>query len=103
MESTGEAGRIQVSVETGELLIKAGHKLMLREKEVSVKGKGMLQTYWLDFPAGRATASHSVSRLDAHEWEATDPLAEQTIRLVEWNANNLVQLLREKLRPGEVH
>ena len=50
MESTGQAGRIQVSEETAELL-RLDHKerwLTKREDLVFAKGKGDLQTYWVE-------------------------------------------------------
>ena len=48
MESTGEAGRIQVSAATAELLRAGGgaHALRYRGK-VAAKGKGELDTFWL--------------------------------------------------------
>lgn len=50
MESTGQAGKIQVSAETAGLLTAAGKRRWLskREKLVAVKGKGDMQTFWLE-------------------------------------------------------
>jgi hypothetical protein len=50
MESKGEKGRIQVSEETAKLLIKAGKSHWIKERvdKIEAKGKGVLQTYWLD-------------------------------------------------------
>ena len=50
MESTGERGKIQVSQETGDLLMAAGksHWLKPRDEAVVAKGKGEMKTYWLD-------------------------------------------------------
>ena len=49
MESTGQKGRIQLSQETADLLVKAGKGSWLEERRdmVEAKGKGTLQTYWL--------------------------------------------------------
>ena len=49
MESTGEAGKIQVSETTASLLEASGkrHWLCSREDPVPVKGKGEMKTYWL--------------------------------------------------------
>ena len=49
MESTGEPGRIQVSGEVAEALKAAGapHALRYRGK-TEAKGKGRLDTYWLE-------------------------------------------------------
>jgi len=50
MESKGEKGRIQVSESTAELLIAGGkqHWIQKRSDKILAKGKGELQTYWLD-------------------------------------------------------
>lgn len=62
MESTGESSKIQVSGSTAELLKAAGKGLWVqpREREVDVKGKGKLCTYWLqinvvDFPGSASS------------------------------------------------
>jgi Adenylate and Guanylate cyclase catalytic domain len=49
MESTGMRDKIQISQETADLLIAAGktHLFTKREGLVQAKGKGQLQTYWL--------------------------------------------------------
>ena len=49
IESTSKPGRIQISKETGELVIEAGkgHWIEKREEKVEAKGKGSLETYWL--------------------------------------------------------
>jgi len=48
MESTGQAGRIQLSPTTADLLERAnkGHWKIPREETVDAKGIGELQTYW---------------------------------------------------------
>jgi hypothetical protein len=50
MESNGIAGRIQVSQSTADALILAGKAgwLTPREEKVFAKGKGEIQTYWID-------------------------------------------------------
>lgn len=61
MESTGERGRIQLSKSTAELLIAAGkeHWLRPREEPVTVKGKGVMHTFWLETTGVRANLSGS--------------------------------------------
>mmetsp|Transcript_46094 Transcript_46094/g.112589 ORF Transcript_46094/g.112589 Transcript_46094/m.112589 type:complete len:201 (+) Transcript_46094:3423-4025(+) len=51
MESTGSPNRIQVSAAFAEHMKKANrsHWISQREDLVDVKGKGSLQTYWLQF------------------------------------------------------
>jgi hypothetical protein len=50
MESTGERNKIQVSQATADALTKAGksHWLTARSDVVKAKGKGVLQTFWVD-------------------------------------------------------
>ena len=51
MESNGEKGRIHVSQTTADELIKSGKTswLLAREGTIAVKGKGEMQTYFLNF------------------------------------------------------
>jgi class 3 adenylate cyclase len=53
MESTGQKDRIQVSQQTADLLTAAGkpHWMTAREDMVFAKGKGDLNTFWLDSKA----------------------------------------------------
>ena len=50
MESTGMRGRIQLSQSTADLLLLAGKERWIRPREdtVTAKGKGTMQTYWLE-------------------------------------------------------
>lgn len=50
IESSGERGKIHLSAETAELLIESGKQNWVkpRESKVNAKGKGKLQTYWLE-------------------------------------------------------
>lgn len=49
MESNGEAGLIQCSEATADCLRKSGKEFWLipRKDHIEVKGKGMMQTYWV--------------------------------------------------------
>lgn len=49
MESTGERDRIQMSIETANLLVAAGKSswIIPRADKVVAKGKGEMATYWL--------------------------------------------------------
>jgi Adenylate and Guanylate cyclase catalytic domain len=65
MESNGVRGKIHCSVETAVLIDKAAKKWATpREDKVQVKGKGELQTFWLEFGkrsdpmAGASNHSH---------------------------------------------
>jgi Adenylate and Guanylate cyclase catalytic domain len=50
MESTGKKDLIQISQATADILVLDGkqHWIVEREDAVEVKGKGKLQTYWLN-------------------------------------------------------
>ena len=50
MESTGLGGKIQVSEETAELIRQDGKSSWLNKRDtmITAKGKGQLQTYWLE-------------------------------------------------------
>lgn len=52
MESTGGANKIQVSQSTADLLMAAGKVTWLEKRETLVvaKGKGSMQTYWVEPP-----------------------------------------------------
>lgn len=50
IENTGERDRIHLSQETADILVSSGksHWVVEREDKVVVRGKGEMQTYWLD-------------------------------------------------------
>ena len=97
MESTGISSKIQISQSTADLLFAAGKSKWLtpRKDLVSAKGKGTLQTYFVE-PRG---ASRSVDS-DASEglrssarFAGRRQLDEKTLRLVDWNVDVLSKLL----------
>ena len=57
MDSNSSKGRVQISETTAALLCKANrhHWLIKREDLIDAKGKGQLQTYWLDINAKTAS------------------------------------------------
>ena len=59
MESTGAPNRIQVSAAFAEHIKKANRSHWIRQREdlVDVKGKGSLQTYWLEFKGDKGGAT----------------------------------------------
>ena len=56
MESNGSPNLIQASQKTADLLTEAGkhHWLKRRDEFIEVKGKGTMQTYWVEPPQSRA-------------------------------------------------
>jgi len=114
MESTGMPNRIQMSQETTDLLIAAGKSqwLRARQEKVNAKGKGELQTYWLDMnqdSAARSTSSGGDSGENGrqeHEAASSAPVhavmaapistaAEKHQRLISWNTDILARLLTQ--------
>lgn len=124
MESTGKPGMIQLSKQTADRISShgKGHWIRPREEKVKAKGKGDLTTFWLQvFANGGHDSSgmHSetewteaVEGLENPIQEVGGPLqrtlsqqmmdatathiteAEKRQRLVEWNADLLIRLLR---------
>jgi Adenylate and Guanylate cyclase catalytic domain len=118
MESNGAPNRIQCSQETATLLEQAGKSwTRLHPTKVKAKGKGELQTYWLDFRAG---ADHSTAgsrnsdessqvaafdRGNGDKWteaglrsqtDKEEKLCDEKInRLVDWNTDVLCRILKQ--------
>ncbi|XP_065189891.1 adenylate cyclase type 8-like isoform X1 [Sycon ciliatum] len=60
MESTGINGKVQVTVQTGDVLRRRGFKLVDRG-EIMVKGKGLMRTQFItEWPSARATRDAAV-------------------------------------------
>lgn len=61
MESNGQPGRIQASLSTAELLIEAGKRDWLEEREggIEAKGKGRLRTFWVTPRSAKSSMSAS--------------------------------------------
>ena len=57
MESNGQVGKIQVSENTASKLREAGKSSWLtpRKDLVEAKGKGKMQTYWVEPKGGKST------------------------------------------------
>ena len=111
MESTGQPNKIHVSQETADLLAAAGKSQWLRTRRETVvaKGKGELQTYWLD-ATGEAVASTGSGSTEEMENESEHkeasavqalnaapavPSADKYNRLVAWNCDILSKLLTQ--------
>eukprot|EP00980_Cylindrotheca_fusiformis_P021530 scaffold8370_cov105-Cylindrotheca_fusiformis.AAC.3 len=124
MESTSRRNRIQVSQVTGDLLVASGLSAWItpRESKIFVKGKGEMQTYWLNTKATKGSES-SKSKGDMLGTSETVPCSSdsqsvheldgsflndigtmtKTERLVEWNVEVLTSLLQQIIASrGEV-
>ena len=114
MESTSRHGCIQVSQETADLLLAAGktHWLVKRDDVIYAKGKGKMQTFWLemrkrssagsrsDSKPSMDTSDHSLSNSsvtvsDMGDSQTLELINDRTTRLVNWTVEVLRKLLRQ--------
>jgi hypothetical protein len=119
MESSSQPNKIQVSQQTAELVVDAGkgHWLRARKDLVNAKGKGLLQTYWLN-PKRSKTSGSVVASIDDVGIDADDISpgvcdvthtelegqsfsaaaeisAEKLQRLIDWN----IEIFEDLLKP----
>ncbi|GKY91563.1 hypothetical protein MPSEU_000128200 [Mayamaea pseudoterrestris] len=114
IETNGEKGRVHLSQATADALLAAGKDkwFIAREEKVYAKGKGELQTYWLKVgkkhhdKSKRKSRSRllSTSNIDTvkEEEDGDEDLGSESIwsehltsRLIDWNVDNLLRLLKE--------
>jgi len=107
IESTSHSGRIHLSSETAELLIRDGKGQWVEKREdvISAKGKGSLRTYWLKSVAGKVGTSFSRHSEDGATMDDSDLESEsecgvtlfneKTSRLIDWYTETLVNLLKQ--------
>lgn len=114
MESNGKKSRIHLSQETADLLIAGGKAVWVtqREDKVFAKGKGEMQTYWLELADKLETSSMASGSGGAVlEPEIKDEENKQNVdvaiekktgvdagkcgRLVDWNVEVLLRLLKQ--------
>lgn len=121
MESNGERNRIHISMETADLLRLGGkhHWCVMREDKINAKGKGELTTYWLELKqqscgsarsgqSGKSSESESnhveiatealsslAKEQDAPEVHIDPVIPAKIKRLVKWNADVLLRLLKQ--------
>ncbi|CAB9497986.1 Receptor-type guanylate cyclase gcy [Seminavis robusta] len=98
IESTGIRNRVHLSKEAADEVRKSGkeHWLEPREGKVSAKGKGVMETYLVKKHLTRN--SKSVGSSDAglpSAWDAAGDTTERTERLISWNVETLLGLLKQ--------
>ena len=98
MESHGKAGLIQVSQATATLIQDAGKGQWVRKREdkVKAKGKGQLETYWVN-PSNRLREggrSSTRSVMTTAVSAISEQEAAQRERLVNWNVDLLSRLIK---------
>lgn len=110
MESNGQKSRIHLSQETADLLIAAGKSVWVtaRSDKIIAKGKGEMQTYWLEATDKLESGSSGSGPPDTAKESAADDtgnvtaaIAEKTgidpgktERLIDWNVEVLLRLLK---------
>jgi class 3 adenylate cyclase len=116
MQTTGDINRIQISQATANLLqeAKKSHWIQPRDNPVAVKGKGLIQTYWVDPHKSHAEDEEEVltsGELSAgevsghwgepyllphhHRIYTQTSVEDKVRRLVEWNTDLLLRLLKK--------
>jgi len=109
MESTGLRGKIQISQDTADRLINAGKTNWItpRQDKVVAKGKGEMQTFWVAIgskpntatdmtEASRGSISEEIFEVATPVVPSADPYAAaKQGRLVKWNVEVLLNLLRQ--------
>jgi Adenylate and Guanylate cyclase catalytic domain len=113
MESNSTRGRIQVSEQTADLLFAASKDnwLIKREDKIDAKGKGKLQTYWLDIKGNKQGSTSDMSSGNNGSTDDSTSIGQQGgtfevnetekgiswqhAKLVNFNTDCLVQLLKQ--------
>ncbi|CAB9500916.1 Receptor-type guanylate cyclase gcy [Seminavis robusta] len=107
LESTGERNRIQCSKETAALLMEDGKGGWLepRREYVNMKGKGSLETFFVNVSVGKANTASSVGSFAAaltndftsgvSRGKAIPGLDERTYRQIDWNVETLLRLIKQ--------
>lgn len=105
MESNGKTGRIQASETTAKLLMAGGKEKWVepRSDKIQAKGKGYLQTYWINIVSSSPGSSGSTpSRSDSFDSTSDTgsdddlmQLDSKSLRLIDWNIEMLARFLRK--------
>jgi hypothetical protein len=110
ISSTGASQKIQISSSTASLLVDAGksHWIIPREDQVNAKGKGILQTFWLNIHSN-STLSKALSESDGSrddvESFANDfqtgvvtnivlPSTDQNAKMIDW----ICEILQKQIK-----
>jgi hypothetical protein len=104
MESTGKVNMIQASDSTAALLREAGYERWVdkRHRKVLVKGKGNMQTFWIDpelhdastmaDPAASGSECDTITKAEGSKKGSSEDSLE---RLVNWNTDLLETFLKK--------
>lgn len=110
MESTGQRQRIHCSQETADLLVTAGKSwTTARDEIVDAKGKGGMQTYWIEAIKTSTSSVRSRSESDDFSFDngrksmhkgnklSSSTHDEKIGRLVDWNTDVFCGLVKQVL------
>ena len=97
IESTGQTNRIHMSKDTADLLIQAGkpHWVQPRSDLVSAKGKGTMQTYWLEDASSSGAAPTQLCESTKDMWANAEVTDSKTDRLIDWQVDVFSRLLKQ--------
>lgn len=100
METLGFPGRIHISESTAQQLVAAGksHWVIPREEKVEAKGKGLLQTYWIEQQSSGHEKKDKTSRASPDFSQSSTfsiPPDRKIERLVSWNTDVLKRMLEQ--------
>ena len=108
IETHGLAGRVHISQDTADLLVRAGkgHWLTKRKDVISAKGKPDMQTYWVqrDDDAGilEDDCMSDSEGLDVEQSQDPEDAVGHTVvqadrkeRLIDWSVETLVRLIKQ--------
>jgi hypothetical protein len=99
MESNGKPGMIQCSQKTADLLVSAGKQAWLtkRDELITAKGKGTLQTYWVEpnIRSDPSASNSSTTDLDAqHVMGSISPNLALIEKFIDWNLDHFILLIK---------
>jgi len=96
MESNGVPGKIQASQATADALAALGkpHWVQKREELIDAKGKGKMQTYWVNPKAVNSSRDDTESLSDTTSSHGLPEPRDKRDGLIAWNTETLCALLR---------
>lgn len=97
IENSGKAGRIHVSDSTAGLIREAGkgHWLVPRDDKVQAKGKGAMQTYWVEIADATKSSTDIASMNQGNLSPRQNPEVKKVDRLIEWNVEMFTRLVKQ--------
>jgi class 3 adenylate cyclase len=106
MESNGSPGRIHVSQSTADYLTAAGKGVWIRKREdlIVAKGKGTMQTYWIQVTAFSSTnTTISYKSISSDPMQGTDANSRHERSLDGYSMPNSMHERSVEARPDSLH